>query len=483
MTETEGQKKFPWGAFWIALGLLLLFRLPSLDMPLDRDEGEYATLALNWMRGLGLPYRDFLEQKPPLAILAYMAAFFAAGESALSVRLFALLWQLFSAAALFALLWRRAASARLALLAAALYAMLSASAYTQGLGANTELFVTLPLTAAVAILTYGRGREHWIAAGLMLGLAGLFKQSALPAALLLPLLAAGAWRERLERLAWCLAGAVAPWTLTLILFSLAGAAGPFWNCVFSYNLAYAGQGLKAQLGGLASALAGLSREDWALWAALAAAGFAAFKGRLPASRLFWIWLLAAGLGAAMSGRYYPHYFQVLAAPASALAAIWAFSPGRRWPRLALLGAFALVFCAKNAPLWAEPDGGARSQRLYGLPNFKNAPATAEALRARTPEGSRLLIWGSEAEIYFLSQRRPATRFLFHYPFSGEAPAWPGGEEEWLAAMEDPRCAAVALTAPLDRGDAFQRRIAASLQKNYSLRVDLAPETLIGIRKK
>jgi len=58
-------------------------------LALDRDEGEYATLAWAWMQGLGIPYRDFLEQKPPLAP-CYAAASFSGGYSAAAVRFFAL---------------------------------------------------------------------------------------------------------------------------------------------------------------------------------------------------------------------------------------------------------------------------------------------------------------------------------------------------------------------------------------------------------
>lgn len=482
MNGTEAGKAYPWK--WLGAGLLLLalLRLPSLDMPLDRDEGEYATLAWAWMRGLGIPYRDFLEQKPPLAVFAYMAAFFSGSFSAGAVRGFALFWQLLSGSALFALALRITQKPAAAALALALFACLSVSAYTQGLSANTELFATLPLIAAVAALQYGVERPHWVSAGIFIGLAGLAKQSALPAALLLPLLLKGDLSLRPRRLLWCLQGAALPWLLCLALFGLYGAAGDFWRCVFTYNLAYAGQGLGQQLKNLGHALSTLAREDWALWLALAFAAVSSWRGKSRGTRLAWIWLGSVFLGAMLSGRYYPHYFQPLAAPMALIAALWAFAPGGRWQRVLLLPAFALIFAARNAPLWAAPDGAQRSQRLYGLPNFAQAPRTAEALRARTPEGSRILIWGSEAELYFLSQRRPATRFLFHYPFTGEAPAWPGAGEEWLKAMEDPLSSAVVLAAPRDRQDPLQRKMDIILQRQYELHVDLAPDTLIGIRK-
>src|SRR5258708_8510235 len=99
--------------------------------------------------------------------------------------------------------------------------------------------------------------------------------------------------------------------------------------------------------------------------------------------------------------------------------------------------FMLSFAAGNAPLWAASDGLQRSQRLFGVTCFAQAPRTAEAIDAHTPENSRILVWGSEAEIYFLSRRLPASRFLFHYPFTAEAPPLPGGGADLFRAIPAP----------------------------------------------
>jgi hypothetical protein len=166
-----------------------------------------------------------------------------------------------------------------------------------------------------------------------------------------------------------------------------------------------------------------------------------------------------------------------------LAALWVSEGKRRWLRAAWLLLFVPGFVRSNAGLWSAEDGAERSFRQFGIPNFAQAGKAADALQAHTEEGSKILVWGSEAEIYFLSRRAPASRFLFHYPFSGEAPAWPGQEEEWLQAMEAPTTSAVLLAQGLERQDPFQKKMGILLQKNYSLRADLAPGMLIGLRKR
>jgi 4-amino-4-deoxy-L-arabinose transferase-like glycosyltransferase len=50
--------------------LLLCLRWNTMNVPFERDEGEYAYAAWLWAEG-GLPYRDAFMQKPPMIIYTY----------------------------------------------------------------------------------------------------------------------------------------------------------------------------------------------------------------------------------------------------------------------------------------------------------------------------------------------------------------------------------------------------------------------------
>jgi hypothetical protein len=475
MTLELRQKNLQIGLLLLAVFGGILLRVPSLDLPLDRDEGEYATLAFAWLHGHGLIYRDFLEQKPPLAALIYALPQFFGFASVTALRVTALLWQALSVSALFFLALRLSSSGGLAFMAALLYGILSSGARTQGLSANTELFVALPMLGA---LWAGR---RWFLAGVLIGLAGLAKQSALPAALVLPLLLEpGSFKARGLALLRCLAGACLPWLLCLLLFSMVGAGAAFLNCVFIYNFAYVSQGWKASLEHLYGALRWISREQGLLWLGVPYALWRALKEQDRSYDLALAWLLSALLGVSLSGRYYPHYFQIALAPLALIAALaWKEQEGLGPKRLSWvwLGLFALQFTACNLPLWTASNPGQKSLRLFRVETFAAAPTAAEWISAHTPEDSRLWIWGSEAELYFLSRRAPATRFLFHYPFSGEAPAWPGGDKELKDGLLDPRTQAAVLSEPLSN-----RELMEIVLKNYTLRTDVAPPYWIGLRK-
>jgi len=212
------------------------------------------------------------------------------------VRFFALFWQLLSVLALFALTFRETGKAWAAALAGCLYACLSVSALHARPGRQHRAFRQPALILAVSALSYGSETGHAAAAGIFIGIAGLAKQSALPAASFLPLALQGDWRSRLRRLEPAAWAPCFPGRFACLASPVAGAAPDFWGCVVGYNLAYAGQGLKNQAGNLAAAGFTLGKEDWPLWLALGLAAYGTLKG------------LMAGRSAALAGPGWGPFF-------------------------------------------------------------------------------------------------------------------------------------------------------------------------------
>lgn len=476
-----------WGLALLVLAACL--RLPSLSLPLDRDEGEYATLAQQWLQGGGLPYRDFLEQKPPLAVAVDALAIKTLGESVLSLRIVALLWQL---ATLFALLafMRRFESPGAALVATTLYALASCGARVQGLGANAESFIALPLLLGLLAVMHepegGEAAWGWLLFGLCGGLAGLAKQSALPAVVALTGAVAYVRRPTLKAWGLVILGFAGIWALVLGLFSLAGSARALVHCVFLYNIGYAGQGLGGFFSRLAGCLIRLAPEQLALWGAAMVALLKPAYARGRRGVILAAWLVGAAAGVALSGRFYPHYFQVMLAPLCCLAGTWLASwdwesAGDLRLRAALAALFLAGWLHSSAALYLAPDGGARSREIFGLRSFADAPIAADLIKHLDAPAGPLFIWGSEAELYFLTNRPPSSRFLFNYPLTGEAPAWPGGEEEMLEGLRKASVAVMPVDARLDPNVPFQARLAAVLSRDFDAK-GRTEQFLVGVRK-
>jgi hypothetical protein len=187
------QPRFSRGTVLALAAIVLVtavLRAPLLKVPFERDEGEYAYIG--WRLGHGeLPYRDWVDQKPPGIFWIYRVALSLPLEPIVAVHLMALLFSAGSACSLF-FLARRFVSQFWAGAAALLFALLSAHPRVQGMAANTEIFMTLPLVLsqlaffkAVDEITGGtpalkpwRSIAWMTLAGILTGSAVCFKQVA-----------------------------------------------------------------------------------------------------------------------------------------------------------------------------------------------------------------------------------------------------------------------------------------------------------------
>jgi 4-amino-4-deoxy-L-arabinose transferase-like glycosyltransferase len=424
----------------LALGtglLVLLLRAPLVDLPLERDEGEYAYIAWRLEHG-ELPYRDWFDQKPPGIFLAYRLALVAPGQPVEAIRGLAALVSAGSVVALY-FLARRLLSAPAAWLAALLLGCISADPFLQGPIANTELFM-LPwlILANLAFLAAARGAGTRVLpsllAGGFLGLATGFKPvAAVDAALfvlLLPLIAKGGpWFPRLLRFTgWAVLGGLAVWLPVLAWFHARGGLEELLDAVFLHNFAYAGG-----LGGV-ERLRNLLSSVPALWEAAAAACVLAGVGLVFLARgserwrarYLAGWLVASAVGASASGYYFEHYFQQLLPPlaVAAAAGVVAFHPAPALQRVrgALL-AVALASIALVAPvlhsvaLWPLTPAQAM-ESIYPESPFEVMPEIAAEVAALTAPDDTVFVYGSEAEIFFHAQRRSASRYIFLFPLFG-----------------------------------------------------------------
>src|SRR5262245_2096255 len=389
----------------IAAGVIAL-RVPLWDLPLERDEGEYAYIA--WRMAAGeTPYLHWFDQKPPGVFVAYRIALAWPGDPVVAIRAVAALSCAASAVAVFAL-----ANALLGttagIVAAILFALLSADPMLQGPIANTEIFM-VPWVVGAALLTLrtlGAERPRLataVAIGLALGVATAFKQVAIVNA---PFLAAVyAWRapsgargRATARFAAAMAaGGLLIWAIILVWFWLRGGLAPALDAILLHNLEYATD-LPLALRGAAFAyyVTPLLPSQGAAWvlAALGVVLLARRSDRLPA--LFLGGFAAANaVGVSASGFYFPHYFQQVlpAIAALAAAAIAGVGPVRApiW-RLAGAGALAVVPLAAAAIGFWRMSPAEASRRIYPGNYFDAMPALAAEVAAQTSPADRVFVF-------------------------------------------------------------------------------------------
>ena len=483
MPPPDRSSRAAWASLLAVLALACLLRAPAAAIPLERDEGGYAYIAWRWLHG-ELPYLTSFDQKPPGIYAAYAAILAGVGRSPAALHWGAELWTLGTLALVF-VLGRRLGGTAVGACAAAFCALLTSEPTLLGNAANTEIFMLLPLVGALLAALLARQRDSLAAAalpGALSGLALLFKQTALWNALFAGALVVGVSDPagRAARRALAFAGAGLAATLAPAAgFVAAGAFAPFWDCVIGHNLAYAESvPLALYPSAFWTTFARTLRPLGALYAlgALgASAGLAsADTPERRAARIVLGFTLASAAGVATGGYFRQHYY-LQAAPGLALLAALGLArrlpeqTGRRVPMglLACGGVLALALSA--APwYWLPGSPEAKARRLYPGNPFPESARVATWLSEHTRPDDTVFVFGSEPEIYFLAQRRAASRYIYVYPLMTTFSDTPERQRSVLAELAaGPPAAVVTVTSPVS----FLRQPATS------------PELFLGLRER
>jgi hypothetical protein len=444
-----------WTLLSIAVVIILTaaIRVPLLDIPFERDEGEYAYIA--WRLGHHeLPYRDWVDQKPPGVFWAYRFALNLPLPPVRAVHFGGLLFSAASAGALF-FLARRFLSRPWSAVATALFAVLAADPLVQGVTANTELFMLLPLIlsqlAFLAATTNDRYRIRFaLLSGMLTGIAVAFKQVAAVNGLLLivlyPLFVPGEKRLRntLSFAGWSIAGAAVVWGLIAIYFYLHQGLAALVENVLTHNLQYINAvPWPTRLTLCGRTLAILARSQALVWL-LAAAGFIALyrAGRMKLLLFLAGWLVTSLMGISASGYFYPHYFQQMLPVLSLLAALgaealyraggWTRFPA--WSRGAAVGALLAVLPAIAIyPFLFTYTPSEAVRKMYPGNFFAEMPDLAGRIARMTRPDDRVFLFGGEAELLFYAQRVSATRYIFLFPLYGP---YRDAREKQMAVAEE-----------------------------------------------
>ncbi|HZN51291.1 MAG TPA: glycosyltransferase family 39 protein, partial [Methylomirabilota bacterium] len=341
---------------WLALGLILMtaaaMRVRLLDIPLDRDEGEYAYFGQLLLEGVP-PYAAAYNLKAPGIYVAYSLILALLGQTTTGIHV-GLIVVTSLATVLMFVLARSLAGATAGLVASALYATQALNPKILGFAAYAEHFVLLFVIAGSIVLrplAQSRPPLRLVAGGILFGLSFLMKQSAaafvLGAALYLFLSSAdelaasdGAaagdgrlapWRERLRSVALFLGGAVAPFVLVCLWLLLAGTLGTFLFWAFVYGSTYSAS-LSASFGNLGGRFVAVAPSSSVTLTLVVIGIVALLRDRLRARKSFVLLLAAAScVGFAAGLHFRPQYCLLLIAPLAIMAAVGVDALGRLIP--------------------------------------------------------------------------------------------------------------------------------------------------------
>lgn len=434
----EPQNRFR-RAVWIALlavflALVLVIRIRFLDIPLERDEGEYAYAGQLMLQGIP-PYQLAYNMKFPGTYAVYALIMSIFGQTIVGIHLGLLVVNAATIALVF-LLGRRLVNSTAGIVAAASYAILSASSSVLGFAAHATLFVMLPVLGGALLLlrsSSSLSKKIVFVSGVLFGIGLLMKQPALFFVLFgAACLFYEDWRARLNwrqisiRNAIFLSGAALPFVATCLALWRAGVFEKFWFWTWTYARAYSSvfsvsEGIQV----FSSRITGVIGAGWALWMLAAAGVIACLWDRKlrPKAAVFLAFLFFSAL-ALCSGFYFRHHYFVLVLPAicllagAAVSSVEGLCSRYAWPvrfiPLTLFSAAWILPLFAQTPFFFAPNAFAACRMIYGINPFPEAVRIAEYLNDHTNANDTIAVLGSEPEIYFYSHRHSATGYIYTY---------------------------------------------------------------------
>jgi len=448
-------------AYYGLLLLVVLFfgfiRFRLRDAPLERDEGEYAYAGQLILQGIP-PYQLAYNMKLPGTYAAYALVLAAFGQTSAAIHIGLLLINAATTVLVY-FLGRRLSGQLGGVVAAATYALLSASPSMLGLAGHATHFVVLPALGGILLLLKAINAHKpqlFFWSGLLLGLAFLMKQPGILFLFFAVLyLLKTEWKRPMDwagltkRMGSLLSGAALPFALTCVVLLAAGVFKAFWFWTFSYAQQYAARlSLAEGFSILGDMISIVTQPATFVWIIAAVGITALFWNRdLRTHAAFIAGFAVFSFLAVCPGFYFRQHYFILLLPAAALLAGVAIDSATQLarrnqltrllaglPTLVFLGAF-LASVVEQRVLFFEMTPTQAVRDTYASNPFPEAVTIANYLAAHMPADGRIAILGSEPEIYFYSRRHSASGYIYVYPLMEDQPYAMTMQKEMIGDIE------------------------------------------------
>jgi hypothetical protein len=443
----------------LILAVVTAIRIRLLDFPLQRDEGEYAYGGQLILQGV-CPYQAAYTMKWLGTDAAYALIMAVFGQTTIGIHSGLILVTLATAVLVF-ILARRLCGEAAGVVAAGTYALLSINPANLGLAGHATHFVMLSALAGVVLLQ-NLGNDvlarRVFLAGLFLGLAVMMKQSGAA----FGLFAAGwmvrceylsgnrCWRRLFMRLGWLALGGVLPFVLMCGILALTGDFNRFWFWTVQYARAYTSISTFgwATVEWMLLNVWGQCRAAPGLWGLALLGGLLLLgKQALPGRRSFIIGFSLFSFLAVCPGWYFREHYFIQLLPAAGLLAAVAFDTisevlaRRKFPfppavipsAIFAAAAAGMLIQGRDIYFLLAPVQACRA--VYASSPFPEAVEISRYLASHCAPDDRILVLGSEPEIYFYSHRRSATGYIYTYPLMEPQPYAAAMRKEMIQEIE------------------------------------------------
>ena len=426
---------------WIGVAVVIVFvaaiRIRLLQIPLERDEGEFAYMGQLMLQGIP-PYLLAYNMKLPGIYAAYALVMAIFGQTIAGIHLGLTVVNAIGIVLLF-LLTRRLFDNVAGVVAAASYALLSLSPSVLGTSAHaTQFIVPLVLGGTILLLRSIESGKYGglFLSGLLYGVALMMKQHAIFFIFfaVIHFIWSIVWKRPfdLKRLTGgtvilVIASAI-PFIVSCAALYAAGVFSKFWFWTFTYGSKYVSEVPLSDAVDNFIMQAPRVINPWAMLWVIAGIGLTAILWDKKA-RSNWFFLIGITLFSSLTvcpGFFFREHYFVTFLPAVALlagiavSAMVQFLSDKKMPFPVRILPVIIVAAVMISPLitlrgfffQATPVEACRM--IYGVNPFPESVGIAEYIRNHSTGDDRIAVIGSEPQLYFYSNRKSATGYIYVY---------------------------------------------------------------------
>jgi len=427
---------------WVILVFIIIFsasiRIRLLNIPLERDEGEFAYMGQLILQGIP-PYLSAYNMKLPGIYAVYALIMSVFGETIPGIHL-GLIVANSAAIILLFILTRRLFSSNAALIAAGCYALLSIIPSFLGTSAHATQFIVPFVLEGVILLLKAVESEKYLTlfiSGILFGLALTIKQHAVFFIVFAVFyfsvqLMSGSqrnWSRFLKGNLILVAGSALPLFLIIAAFLYKiDLFMKFWFWTFTYASQYVSIVPISEAPFIFKTIfLGVIDSSRLLWA-IAGIGLTApfWNEKARSIRLFLYSFFIFSFLSICPGFYFRnHYFITLMPAISIFAGIVTVSSMQWLTRKKFMKVFQFIPIMIIIMAMAIPVVKLRDfffiltpveacRYMYGLNPFPESVEIAEYIRKDSKIGDAIAVVGSEPQIFFYADRKSATGYIYTY---------------------------------------------------------------------
>ncbi len=441
LSPSRNKQSIKIGVIVFSLVGIILFasviRIRLASVPLERDEGEYAYAGQLILKGIP-PYQQFYNMKLPGIYVVYAGIMTLFGQTHTGIHLGLLVVNVTTIIMIF-FLARKVMGVVAGIMAAACFAILAVGQAVQGVFANAEHFVILPVVAGFLLVLKAFDNDRpWLLflGAFCLGIGFVIKQHGLVfvafGGLYVLLYQMGKrpmqWMRLLCRCGLFLFGAFLPYLLTCLILALAGVFDKFWFWTVDYAMAYSAQvPLEVAWGIFKERMVYVAGSNPILWILAGVGLIAVFSVKQARKRSFFVAMFfLSSFFAICPGFYFrPHYFILVLPVVSLLGGIaisvlvnhlsdMRASVLRYGLPIGIAGVCLILsvyqqrlFLFKLTPIQV-------CHATYGYNPFPESLEISRFIRNNSNINDRIAVIGSEPQVYFYSKRLSATGYIYMY---------------------------------------------------------------------